>query len=77
MGITALHLALLQGRDEVAQSLLDAGADINKADKDGNTPGHSAAVSRRLSSYQWAVQHGLQQLRNNKDKFPWMVRLAL
>ena len=38
MGNTLLHLAAVNGRVDVAQVLLDAGADVNARDNDGYTP---------------------------------------
>lgn len=47
-GQTALHHAILSNQEEVAKYLFEHGANINIADKDGNTP-----LSQCPAHWQW------------------------
>jgi ankyrin repeat protein len=49
-GSTALHFAAQSGAVECARTLLDAGADPNARDRDGNTP-----LFRALTKYPWSI----------------------
>jgi ankyrin repeat protein len=49
MGRTAIHLAVSQGRFDMAQRLVDAGCSIDAQDRLGQTPAHWAA-----SGVKWA-----------------------
>lgn len=42
-GVTALSWAALEGKDEIAELLINAGADVNAKNRDGGTPLHAAA----------------------------------
>ena len=57
-GMTALSLALITGHADVAALLVKAGADVNKAAKDGVTCLHRAAGHGDLSSVELLAQHG-------------------
>ena len=39
MGLTALHYAVIKNRTACVRTLLDAGADVNRQDLTGKTPG--------------------------------------
>ena len=43
-----MHLAAVAGRADVVQALADAGANVNTADHDGDTPLHIAAMSSNM-----------------------------
>jgi len=57
-GETPLHLAVREGRDDIAQYLLQNNADANIAALDGTYPLHSAAASNRLELARLLVQYG-------------------
>lgn len=47
LGVTPLHWSMLMGNTEIFNLLVDAGADVNKANADGNAPLHTAAFIGR------------------------------
>jgi ankyrin repeat protein len=58
LGRTALHLFILYGHNlQSFQSLIDAGADVNVQDVDGNTPLHLALQQRYYECASILVEH--------------------
>jgi ankyrin repeat protein len=55
---TALHMAARRGNTEVAEALLDCGADINAADRAGVTPLHRAKNCRKAAVALLLVSRG-------------------
>ncbi|KAJ1493579.1 ankyrin repeat-containing domain protein, partial [Baffinella frigidus] len=54
-GCTAVHVASRNGRFEVIDQLVAAGADLNKADNQGSTPLHVSARDGRLGAVSWLL----------------------
>ncbi|XP_022148385.1 zinc finger CCCH domain-containing protein 66 isoform X1 [Momordica charantia] len=68
-GATALHCAVAGGSailDQVAKVLLDASADVNAVDANGNRPGDLIAPAHTLAFY--SRKKALQQLLNGADE---------
>lgn len=57
-GRTALHLAALQGEMQVAEALLNGGANVDARDKHGDTPLHLAAAKGNLAIVKMLVARG-------------------
>jgi len=55
---TALHMAARRGNSEVTEALLDCGADINAADKSGDTPFQRAKNCRKAAVASLLVSRG-------------------
>ena len=55
---TPLHVASLSGKTEVCRLLLDADADLQCTDSDGDTPLHLASLSGHLETVQLLVTRG-------------------
>ncbi|MDP7012679.1 MAG: ankyrin repeat domain-containing protein [Verrucomicrobiota bacterium] len=63
---TALGIAAAFGHAEIAAALIEAGADVNQADKDGSTPLHSAAFLCYPKIVQTLLDNGADKsVRNN------------
>ena len=63
---TALGMAAAFGHSDVAIALINAGADLNRRNKDGNTPLHSAAFLCHTKIVQALVTKGADKgARNN------------
>ena len=56
--MTLLHHAACDGRKQIVQYLLDQGADINAAVKNGFTPIHVAAVQGHTDVVRWLAERG-------------------
>ncbi len=70
-GWTALHLAAFFGRKEIAEILLDGGADVNARSKNERfgreiTPLHAAAANRHIAVAETLLDRGAEV--NAKDK---------
>jgi len=57
-GISAIHLALLKGANELVHLLAERGADINHQKPNGNTPLHDLAALGRAKICDWIVKLG-------------------
>ncbi len=57
-GRTPLHEAAYTGNIEMAKLLIEHGAEINIADKDGKTPLHEAAGRGKLEVAKLLIEHG-------------------
>ena len=76
LGATPLHIAALQGRREMAEMLLEQGADVNAVDSKYNaTPAgwsieylreRGAFLGIELSDFAWAIEQG---------SVPWVERM--
>jgi ankyrin repeat protein len=66
-GLTALVFAARQGSFEAAKSLVDAGADINQGDADGNNPLLIAVLNNHDDLAQFLIDKGADVNAANKD----------
>ena len=57
-GVTALSWAALEGKDEIAELLIEAGADVDTKNFDGATPLHAAAFMGQLEVVQLLLENG-------------------
>lgn len=64
-GEPLLITAVNSGKTKAALALLDAGADINCADADGNTPLHHAAVNGDFAMTKLLLTRGADRTRTN------------
>ena len=70
-GETPLHCAALWGRYEIAQLLIDAGANVNAQDDQGSTPLHEAARTGRVKLSQLLLDSGAKaDARDDDGKTP-------
>ena len=68
---TPLHIASLNGRNDVVAILILRGADVGARDDSGETPLHWAARRRRAETMELLVAQGADpQARNRKGKTP-------
>ena len=73
-GQTALHLPVKLNHVEVVKFLINAGADVNSVDNEGNTPLHYTAMANRLEIAKILVESGADvRLENKKGKTPLEV----
>ncbi|BGP17740.1 hypothetical protein JCM10213_005321 [Rhodosporidiobolus nylandii] len=68
-GQTPLHVAAMKGEAEVAQLLVDQGADINAPDLDGSTPLHYASSYGRRSVVKLLIDLDCQTDAKNNQGF--------
>ncbi len=69
---TPLHRATNNGRVEIAQMLIDAGADLDVQTNSGKTPLHWAARNGRVEVAQMLIDAGARKdIRDNKDRLPY------
>jgi ankyrin repeat protein len=69
-GATVLHLAaakLTEGFSDVLPRLIDAGADVNLGDNEGNCAGHVAARAGRVDNLKLLLEHGAEIERRNQE----------
>src|SRR6267142_601009 len=66
-GSTPLHLVLREGHVEVAQFLVEHGADATAQDKDGWTPLHRASSEGHIELAKFLIQHGADVTAQDKD----------
>lgn len=72
-GVTFLHWAASYGREDIAQLLLDKGADINADSASGNTPLHHAAGNNRTEMIAFLIKHGAAiEARDKEGNTPAM-----
>ena len=59
-GVSCLQLAVKKGEEEIVRSLIRAGVDVNKSDKDGDTttPLHMASQGGHLGIVELLVKNG-------------------
>lgn len=73
-GWTALHFAAHSGLIESGKYLLDAGADINDTDNDGNTPIHIAYLFGNVNAVKFLLENGASvSLKNNDGNKPFAL----
>lgn len=64
---TALHQAAIKGHQSVCKLLMDAGADLNLTDKDGNTALHLAINNKHFDLARSLISHGADITIKNKS----------
>eukprot|EP00698_Gefionella_okellyi_P023395 TRINITY_DN7985_c0_g1_i1.p1 TRINITY_DN7985_c0_g1~~TRINITY_DN7985_c0_g1_i1.p1 ORF type:complete len:2097 (+),score=350.14 TRINITY_DN7985_c0_g1_i1:158-6448(+) len=70
-GWTPLHFACLNGHKKTARLLVLHGADVNKANLDGNTPLHLAASANKAEVVQMLLESSADvRLRNQQGQSP-------
>ena len=66
-GCTAFYCACQTSNLEIAQYLLDKGADIDIPDEDGNTSLHSAVVKGKINVFKFLLSNGANPLATNNS----------
>lgn len=69
-GETALHIFAKWGNAEAIRTLVENGADLNKAGEDRNTPLHYAAMAGHLEAVQCLVKLGAKNLNDMYGNSP-------
>ena len=62
-GKTVMHILAASRRHwnkEIAEKLIERGADVNKPDQYGRTPLHFAAASNNVEALEWLLGHGAE-----------------
>ena len=68
---TALFPAAEFNRTDVIRLLLQKGADVNKRDRNGDTPAHYAAYWNSTKAIAMLINHGASiNIKNNRRKKP-------
>ncbi len=76
-GSSPINYAALRGDVEIIQLLIDAGADVNRKNKDGNTALHSAAFFGQAEAFEMLLDSGADpSIRNNDGAVPEMSLAA-
>lgn len=68
-GDTLLTAAVNSGKSKTVLALLEAKADINRPDADGNTPLHHAALNGDLAMVKLLLEHGADKHRTNRSGY--------
>lgn len=68
-GATALHVAAQFGEFDVAQLLIDFGADVDAPDLEGNSPLHYASSWGNLTVVRLLIELGCQHSVKNNEGF--------
>lgn len=66
-GQTPLMAAILRGKADIVQFLLDRGADVTIAEKDGYTPAHGAAFAGHAAILKILKEHGIDVVTDEHD----------
>lgn len=66
-GEPLLITAVNSSKTKAALALLEAGADVNRADADGNTPLHHAAINGDFAMTKLLLDHGADRGRTNRE----------
>lgn len=66
MGMTLLHIAVFQGRKEIAELLIAKGARVNGEDKEGNRPLHMASEQGRSEVAELLIGKGADVNAKNR-----------
>ncbi len=66
-GTTVLQVAVIGGKSAAAEVLLDHGANVDTADRRGNTPLHIAAQAGNLETGEEAARQGRRSQRRNAE----------
>jgi ankyrin repeat protein len=64
-GVNALHAALAGPRPDLGRRLIEAGADVNAAQRSGTTPLHETAFNGSLELTQLLLEHGANPAATN------------
>ena len=70
-GLTALSWAIYVGKVGIAEQLINAGADVNRKNRDGDTPLHGAAFMGRFEIARMLLRNGADaKARNDNGQTP-------
>ena len=67
VGETPLHVAAIQGKANIVQQLIEAGADINAPGEHGYTPLHEACAQGKIEVVELLLRNGADVAIENKD----------
>ena len=69
--LTALHSAAYDGKLKIMEALINAGANVNKRNKEDETPLHKATWNRKTDAVQLLISSGAQiNVANDKGNTP-------